>query len=384
MAAFFVWAWLATLLKKGRGSLHVANVTCERSGGILLCFLILALGQGCGGHSDLGEYRIVVSTSEGLDSDLLLLDGAGRLLRRLTHTPDRAEMWPAWGGGNRWIYFEARGLPDKRVMICRLDLESDREDTLYGPALPGELWYALSPDGRKLAYVSRDSTRTGVIVRDLLTGSPTEHGRMGFRLIRPAWSPDSRRLVCQIRQEEQRQWDLAIIDVDSGRMEVVMASDHRTEFKARWSRDSASLVYSSAEQSTRKRARLETIDLEVSRPVILAGEDRGRFVSGIWSSRGELAALRERPLPLAIFIWPDPHIPGSVTEIPLPKAMRRGRLVWSPDGKYIAANVTDGLRRGRGFWKILLLDHAGRVVKNWPTEYEVYCPAWAPLKLSSS
>jgi len=344
---------------------------------ILLCSVGL-VWFGCGANSDLGNYRIAVSVEKNDNTDLLVLDGNGRMVERVTSTPHRAEMWPAWDSSGKILFFEAKDPSTKSVALCRNVLGESAEDTLYIRTRPGDLWFSLAPDGKTIAYVAKDSLGPLLIVRNLVNGVERVLNDRGQRLIRPEWAPDSRRLICQARSDSESQWDLMLVDSITKEKRPLISSSADSEFKARWAPDGKSIVFSVAEGDIRRRVALNIMDVEEETTTVLAAGDRQRVVSGVWSSEHSLAALKERPLPMSILTWINPLDPERVTNTELDKKWRRGRIVWSHDGRYIAANVTSRRRGKSGGWSIVIINSSGKIVKRWDKSIHAFCPAWAP------
>ena len=326
--------------------------------------------------SQLVPYRLLVAGSRGFESDIYLMDGNGTIIKQLTDTPNRAEMWPVLGGDSDSVFFEARTVPDKKVMICCLDLQSGREDTLYGPSPPGELWFALSPDARFMVYVIPETTHTSICIREVTSGREQIIHKEESRIIRPSWSPDSKQIVCQIRNNADKQWDLALVDTENCTIRQITDTPGITEFKARWSPDGSQIVTSMFEGNDRSRVRIAILTVQGDAVEHSFGSDRDRIISAVWSPDGKLAAVRERPLPLGVLIWPTGEPTTTVEPKKMPGEWKRGRTVWSPDGKYLAVNVSESRSRGMLQWRILIMDVMGHIVQRWPDEMSVFCPAW--------
>jgi Tol biopolymer transport system component len=331
----------------------------------------------CDHATDLVDYRLVVAGGRSQVSDLYIVNGNGRIMQRITETPDRAETWPLWTPDGARIYYESRETADRTLSLRAFDLTRRTDELVYGPVSPGELWCAISPDGTKLAHVTKDSMLGQLVLRDMRTGEVQPMARPGERLLRPEWAQDSRRLLCQAKLSRQSPWDLVIVDTATGDRQSLGGAPDTTEFKGRWSPDGQSIVFSVAGKSGRGTVGLEILALETgSRTKLSPGMDE-RVVSGAWSPRGVMAALRERPKPMSILLWPDTTTPGVRHTIQLDERLNRGRLVWSPDGRYLALNARGKTRPGRGDWRVIIFDHAGNKVREWPRKMQMFCPAWA-------
>jgi hypothetical protein len=149
-----------------------------------------------------------------------------------------------------------------------------------------------------------------------------------------------------------------------------------TEFKARWSPDGAAILTSRFKGSDRTEVHLAVISIHGTTVEDTFGRANDRIVSAVWSNTGNLVAVRERPLPLTILLWPTGDLTTPAEEKFLQEKWKRGRAVWSHDGKYIAVNVSESNSRNRHLWRILIMDVAGNIVRRWSDEMSIYCPAW--------
>ena len=349
---------------------------------VLLTWCVVVEIAGCTRESDLAAYRLAVAMQQGMNPDIVVMDGEGRIVDHVTDTPQKSEMWPMWDPLGQALYYESRDRRNGTVSLTRRRLGSPTEDTLYTRAEKGALWFTLSADGTKLAYMAKDSSQTHLDVLDLPRGSIKTLDRDGERLIRPEWAPDSRQLLAQVSASDDDLWDLVVVDTETGERRTPLSSTDRSRFKARWALDSRSIVYCVTHDEQRRRVGLHIARVGESpqKETVLADENDERVISGVWSPNGTVAALRERPLPLTVFIWQNPWESREATTAELDAELTRGRLVWSHDGEYIAANVANRRRGQREGWNIIILDRNGRIVKTWDHDLNVICPAWAPRR----
>jgi TolB protein len=134
------------------------------------------------------------------DMDLFVVDAAGGVPRRLTHTPDSSETAPAWSPDGSRIVF-ARGWRlspyDGKAAIFVMNRDGTGERALLEHELYSETSYGLSwsPDGRSIALetaVGPDCTAVATVqvasrhVRRLTSCSGTLRASVG-----PAWQPAS-------------------------------------------------------------------------------------------------------------------------------------------------------------------------------------------------
>lgn len=341
--------------------------------------VLLVAVVACGGGRELASYRLAVVMTENLVGDVWIVDGRGQPIRRVTQTPDRAEMWPTFSPDGTQLFYEARVMPQRHVSLRRFHLDTGSEEVLYDPGAPGELWPTLSPDGSMLAYVTVDSGPHDLVVMDVATGERRVVNRPGELLIRPEWSPDSRRLLCQSREREDQPWKIVVVDLGSGTREHVGTDTDVMEFKARWSPDGREVVFSVRNRVNPAGIGLAIWDAERKTLSELLPGTAQRVVSAAWSSAGRLAAVRERPLPMALLVWQGEPGTKAYRVVSLSKRFRQGRVLWSPDGKYALVNARSASRKGGSRWHVWVFDEGGRKVCQWRTRQHVFCPAWAPM-----
>jgi Tol biopolymer transport system component len=115
--------------------------------------------------------------------DVIVTDRRGRIHRPLTRTASVCEMPTGWSRDGKWV----------QVTTCGTGVRSERRASDGRKRPPSTLAGWLSPDGRRIAYVTDGGARNRLYV-----ASP--NGR-NARLIASlqgtwaAWSPDSRRLA---------------------------------------------------------------------------------------------------------------------------------------------------------------------------------------------
>ncbi|MBN1423645.1 PD40 domain-containing protein [Candidatus Fermentibacteria bacterium] len=334
---------------------------------------------GCQDDNDLGARRLIVAAGRTQVSDIYMVNGHGGIVQRITDTPHRAEIWPIWAPDGVHVYYEARETADRSLSLRVFNLLRGTEKVLYGPVGPGELWCALSPDGTSMAFVAKDSFPGDLVVLDIQTGDVRSLSQPGERLLRPEWAPDSRRLLCQAKAEDRANWELLILDTMTGERRRLSEESDSTEFKGKWSPDGRSVVHSVTPYDDRGRAGLQVVDVETGAATGLRVGDHERVISAAWSSLGVLAAIRERPKPMLLLLWPGAAKSGEERVVTMDEKCDRGRFVWSPDGCFMAMNYRERPRKGRrGEWRMVMYDASGNTVRQWPNRMQMFCPAWAP------
>jgi Tol biopolymer transport system component len=164
---------------------------------------------------------------------------------------------PAWSPDGRWIVYSklTAGEYADRIFLAAADGSSEPRQ-IGDPGLMA--WApALSPDGKRIAFVSEAPTSSRLMimnadgsgVRQLSTGSyftigwGMEHGSHGFD-----WSADGRRIIFsagagEVSESGPVTRDLYVVDVDGGARERAIATDPLLEYGATWSPDGTRIAY---------------------------------------------------------------------------------------------------------------------------------------------
>jgi Tol biopolymer transport system component len=131
--------------------------------------------------------RLAFSSSRSGSYDLFVMDADGRNLSRITSDPGN-ESEPRWTpDGSRILYTltPAGGLP--QIRSVGIGGQGDR--AVIGPP-HGNQSPALSPDGRRLAFVSNRDGNQDIYLTDLPSGEPRRLTRTKERESNPRFLPD--------------------------------------------------------------------------------------------------------------------------------------------------------------------------------------------------
>ncbi|MCM1028411.1 MAG: S41 family peptidase [Pseudoflavonifractor sp.] len=183
--------------------------------------------------------------------------------KQITHTPE-GECDLAWGKDSRELYYVSER--DGRFNIYRATIRPDDPNFANATVIKEEPVFkadkhertnpAISPDGKKMAYVI---DRNNLMVMDIASGKTkkvtndnitTSRGH-GFST---SWSPDSRYILleqCEYLHEPYT--DIAIIDSETGEMTKVTASGYFDQ-DPKWALDGNAIVFGSERYGMRNHA----------------------------------------------------------------------------------------------------------------------------------
>lgn len=212
------------------------------------------------------------SLGEG-QSDLYTVSSEGGAVRRLTEDetslaghdwmPDGRSLvfasnrsgtfmlWrvPADGGEPEWMPVAdeafSPAVTEGAVAYERWSIDTDLvlDGEPICPSSAADRYPSFSPDGRRVAFVSKRSGGYGIWTCDLPDGSATLVGDNGANpVFAPAWSPDGRRLAYNAFEEGQS--DVFVID-EPGAPPRRLTVDPANEVYASWSRDGRWIYFAS-------------------------------------------------------------------------------------------------------------------------------------------
>ncbi len=238
--------------------------------------------------------------------------------------------------------------------------EDDRA-TITGTAFGSELNIgpSLSPDGRRLAFLSSKSwfsidlyvadATSGRVLRRLTSNATTPHfASLQFVYSAGGWDPSGRELA--VATTVAGRATVAIFDVDSGRLEREIPLDDVDDIRnPAWAPDGRAVVFTGMRQGLTD---LYIYDLDTSKVRRLTNDAYAKL-QPVWSPDGRtiafvtdqfstnLSTLAIRPLQLAVI---DVET-GRITPIPSLPMGDDINPQWSPDGRSLYfVSSPDGIR----------------------------------------
>jgi dipeptidyl aminopeptidase/acylaminoacyl peptidase len=167
---------------------------------------------------------------------------------------DRDGAWPQFLASGNGDNGDARPSPDSKFVVFthRPMADLNREDICIIDTIGGELgiingtpgrrcWNPrVSPDGRKILYLSNRTQFNELWIFDLATTSDRQLTHAGSDLADPAWSPDGRWIVGTINKEGTQ--DLVLINPTDGTLRVLRSSRGSHSLPG-WGTHCRSLIY---------------------------------------------------------------------------------------------------------------------------------------------
>src|SRR5690606_6757216 len=206
-----------------------------------------------------GKYVIFYSERNLFSIDLFLADRAtGRILRTLSSATQRAhvddynyiESTATWSPDSRRIAYPVFSKGDNIIVI--VDVETGRN--IRNIEVPGVEYYnylAWSPDGNSLLISGLVDTHSDLFLYDMESGEVRQLTDDGYSEIQPAWSADGSIIVfatdrgfdTNLEALQFGSYKLAVMDMDSGDMEVLDFFPGASNLNPQFSPDGQSIYF---------------------------------------------------------------------------------------------------------------------------------------------
>lgn len=144
--------------------------------------------------------------------------------------------------GTKMLYVQDLRKPSSsRFRLVYADVDGARPKTLLSSSEPilSPTW---SPDGKRIAYVSFETSRPAIYIMDLATGRKTQMTNFKGLNGAPSFSPDGTRLAMVLSKDGSP--DIYVLDIATRRLTRV-TSDQYIDTEPNWSNDGRSVIFTS-------------------------------------------------------------------------------------------------------------------------------------------
>jgi tricorn protease len=266
---------------------------------------------------------------------------------RLTSFTDGRVLWPSIDAGGKTIVFE------RDFGVWRYDLAANRAQavpiTLRGASATaadqhlvittGFQQIALSPDGKKLAFVAHGEV---FVTRADSGGDALRVTRTPAAEAELAWAPDSRRVAYTSNRDGA--WHLYVYDLTKGE-ETQLTRGDKSDASPRWSPDGSRVAF------LRDARELRIVDVATHNEHVAASSIFGRppFLSErpiAWSPDGRFIAYLGATTKLMVNAFVVPAASGNSAQVSWLSNTRANTVSWSADGTYLI--LDSGMRTEPG------------------------------------
>jgi serine/threonine protein kinase/Tol biopolymer transport system component len=196
----------------------------------------------------------------------------------------------------------------------------------------------FSPDGHSLAYAVMNNpelSKLRLVIYSLDSGESKTlvAGTMNHRLGEPAWSPDGKSIVCSILQPGDSIMGLTLIDVASGKQDLIFEAKDATLLDPAWLPDGKDLLALANSRDT-NFSRAQVVEISArdhkSRAVT---HDINDYAGLSLSADGHLLAAVLRDPHYDIYVAPASALGGQFQQ--LAAGPRVSSFSWTADGQMI-------------------------------------------------
>lgn len=219
-----------------------------------------------------GKEMVFLSSRDMFSIDMYLADAeTGKIKKKLISSAvdphfESIQFIRSTGGwdstGERFVFSGVvRGVPILSIM----DMKRTKvvKETPF-PELGEILSPGWSPDGRYIVFSALAGGKTDIFIYEPATNSLRQMTNDIYGDLHPVWSPDGRRVAfvterfsANLNWAESGYYELALLDVESGRVEKLLAFPGGKNINPQWSPDSSSLYFLSDQNGKTDLYRLE-------------------------------------------------------------------------------------------------------------------------------
>jgi len=199
---------------------------------------------------------------------------------------------------------------------------------------------ALSPDGTKLAYSSRQNGYWDIYILDLVSGRQQRVTDTPEYEASPSWSPDGQWLAFE--RFNGANMDIFIQSLSEAGAEVIQLTDDQgSDHSPAWSPAGREIAFVSTRSGDEEiwLARLDEVD---ERFVNLSRSTLSRDRYPVWSSSGRRLAWSAETAGSHQFVVFDQEQP----DLPARAVAEGSRLAWSPDESVLFSEIRDPMGSG--------------------------------------
>jgi Tol biopolymer transport system component len=279
--------------------------------------------------------RIAFMSDRQGNWQLYMMDRNGSHLRNLTNSPSNDGVAVHSPGQNWLIFTSDRNGPSPNLDLFMMDLEGQNVHNLTPGSGSNGIAIALSPDGKNLAFSSKQSGSTKVLVAQVSAGellAPLNLSERDQAGSFDDWSPKTDLMLMTVSSGVGR---LSLLTSDlAGNIHRVLTDASYLAFGGRWSPDGKQVAFM-ARQSGGQAINIYRIDAAGGEPVNLTQSNSNNGFPQ-WSPDGsKIAFISDRDGNLEIYVMnADGKHLTNLTNNPADDASS-GDFVWSPDGAQI-------------------------------------------------